>query len=216
MLMEVHAAARLAEQRFGHERDSLPAQVRGHLGDVLDHHGRVARLDQPHHRGLDLHLAWAADLMVMVLDRHAHQLESPHHVGAQVEQLIFGRDGMIATMRRDVMSVPALRTVPVRFPAHHLVAGAVDARFVADAVEDVKLEFRPPAAFVRDARGTHKLLGAAGNVARVIGERGVRVGFESSADKAQGNGIPERVQKARREVWDEHHVTRFDGFKSNG
>ena len=56
-----------------------------------------------------------------------------------------------------------------------LVAGAVHPGLVPDTVEHIKLEFRPPATLVRDARGAHELLGAAGQVARVIGERGVRV-----------------------------------------
>jgi hypothetical protein len=151
----------------------------------------------------------------VILDGDAHLVEMRHHAGADLIQLILGRDGMVTAVPRDVMSVPALVAVPVGFEAFDGVAGAIDAIFVADAVEDVELELGSPAAFVGDPRGAHIFLGANGNVARVVGKALVCIGFEGAADEAEGGRLPEGIEERRLQVRDEDHVPGFDRFEAH-
>jgi len=152
----------------------------------------------------------------VILDRHAHFFHVRCHASTHFVELILRGNGMIAAVQWDVMSVTADMTVPVGFAAFDGIAGTVDPIFEADAVEDVELELRPPAAFIGDARGLHVFLGADGNVARVIGEGLVRVGFERTADKAQGGRFPERVEEGCAKIRDKDHIPGFDRFQSHG
>ena len=115
VLVEVHAAAGLAVERLGHEGDGFAVGVGGHLGGILHQHGCIAGCHQPHHRRLDLRLTRPAHLVVVVFHRHAHGFQVQRHLAAQVVELVFGRDGVIAAMQRDVVSVPAGGAVPVGF-----------------------------------------------------------------------------------------------------
>jgi hypothetical protein len=121
-------------------------------------------------RRLDLRLARPADLVVVVFDRHAHRLQQQADLGAQVVELVLGRDGVVAAVQGDVMAVPALCAVPVGLVRIQPVAGVVDAVVEGDLIEDVELELRPPAALVGDAGLLEVLLGPDGDVARVVGE----------------------------------------------
>ena len=130
----------------------LSVRQGGHLGDVLDQHGGVAGLHQPHHRRFDLRLPGPADFVVVVLDRHAHLLQVQGHVAAQVVELVFGRDGMVAAVQRDVVPVPAGGAVPVGFAEFQAVGGVVDAVLEGHIVEDVELDTPAPTGCGRRCR----------------------------------------------------------------
>ena len=89
--------------------------------------------------------------MVVVLYRYPHLLQVQAHLGAQVEELVLGWDGMVAAMHRDVMPMTTFHTGPIGFLAIHTVAGAVDTILIRDAVEDIKFKLRTPTALIRNA-----------------------------------------------------------------
>ena len=210
VLMKVHTVAGLAVQRLGHEGSRLFMPVRHHLGDILDHLGGIGAAHQAHHRRFDLALAWPAHLVVVILDLDAHLLQFHDHFAAQVEELIFGRDDMIAAVERNQMPMPAAAALPGSFFAFHAVGSGVDIILKRHTVEDVELILRPPATFVRDAPGAHGGFGANGDVAWIAAERQFGVGLERGADQAEGGNIPEGVHEGRGQVGDQDHIAGLD------
>ena len=97
---------------------------------------------------------------------------------AQVVELVLGRDGVVAAVQRDVMPVPAGALFQSASLQLQAVGGVVDAVVEAHVVEDVELELGSPEAAVGDAGGAQILFGADGDIARVVGEDLVRIGFQ--------------------------------------
>ena len=213
MLVEMHPAARLAVQRLGHKGDGLTVVVGGHLGNILDQHGAISGRHQSHHRRLDLRLTGTANFMVVVFYWHAHRLQLQRHLAAQVEELVFGRYGMIATMQRNVVSVAAGSAVPIGLIRIQTIRGMIDPAVESHVIEDVELELRPPQAAVGNPAVPQVSLGADGDVARVVGKHLVRIRFQRRADEAQGGCFPERVDESAGQVGYQNHITRFDAFQ---
>ncbi len=197
LLMEVHAGAGFSIQRFGEEGDALSGVVGDHLGDVFDAHGGIGGSQHAHQGRFNFALAWAADFMMMILDRNADLLQTGDHLRAQVEELVARRGGVIAAVDGDVMTVAAAACVPIGFDGVDAVTGGMDAVLDADVVEDIKLKFRAPEGMIADAVGLHVGLGTAQNFARVAGKELFGVGFKGVTDEAEGGGFPEGVHKAR-------------------
>lgn len=65
--MDVHSAAGLAVDGLGHERGALAVLEGGVVDDVLDEHGRVGHFAHLAELRLDLELARAADLGVVIV-----------------------------------------------------------------------------------------------------------------------------------------------------
>ncbi len=215
VLVKVHPVTGLAVKRLGHKGHGLTVGVGCHLGDVLDQHRRIASGHQTHHRRLDFYLTGATNFVMVVLDRHAHGLQVQSHFGPQVVELIFGRDGMVAAVQRNVMAVAALSAVPVGLVGIQAIACSVDLVLVSYVVKDVELELWPPAAFVGDAGLKHIGLSTSGDVARIVGKDGVGVRFQRGADKAECGHIPERVRRAGGEVRHQYHVAGLDAFETH-
>src|SRR5512139_1205903 len=102
--------------------------------------------------------------MVMVFNGDPHILQVEGHLGAQVEQLVFWGDGVIAAMKWNVVAVAALGTVPVGLAAVDLIRSTVYADFVFDIIENIEFKFRSPARFIGNASILQEFLGADGNV----------------------------------------------------
>jgi len=210
VLVEVHAASGLTVQRFGHERRRLAVAVGRHLGHVSDHLGHVAGAQQRHHRRLDLALPWPAHLMMMVLDLDPHALQVHDHFGAQVVELVLGRDGVVAAVARDQVAVTALLRAPVGLGRIDPVRSPVDLVLESDLVEDIELVFGAPAAVVGDAAFAHERLGPPGDVARIAREGLLGVRLVGRGDETQRGRFPERVAEGGRQVGQQHHVSRLD------
>ena len=140
--------------------------------------------------------------MVVIFHLDAQRLQVDRHLSAQVVELVLGRDGVVAAVQRDVVSMAALRAIPVGLLRLEMITGAVGLVLPCYLVEDVKLELWSPVALVSDAGLGQELLGAAGNVARIVGKDCQRAGLVGVADEAKSWRVPERVDDAGRQVWD--------------
>ena len=74
------------------------------------------------------------------------------HLAAQVVELVFGRDGVVAAVQGDIVTVPAGGAVPVGFVGVQAVGGMVDAVVEGDVVEDVELDIPVPTGCDRRCR----------------------------------------------------------------
>ena len=110
-----------------------------------------------HHRA-ELHAEFVlalADLVVMLLDHHAHLGHGGEHFGAQVAFAIDRRDREVAALHRGTMAHVAFRIVldaGLRtFLAVELIGAVVAAGAEPDTVEHEEFGFRPEEACVADA-----------------------------------------------------------------
>jgi hypothetical protein len=111
-----------------------------------------------------------------------------------------------------VAEVRALRPpgVPHSFFGVDVVVAVLGRLVVADVVEDVELQLRPPVAGVGDPGALQVLLGLAGDVPRVASVRlpGHRVA--DVADQLQGRHFEDRVHGRCFRVGDQQHVALVD------
>ncbi len=188
----------------------LAMPVGNHFDDVLDDHRRVTGPHEAHQRRLDLALTRPTHLVVVVFDRHPHRPEVQAHLGAQVVECVLGRNGVIPTVKRDVVTVPPCAAAPGSLARFDAVASTVHLILVGHTVKDVKLELWPPLAPVGDAALDQVLLGTAGNIARVVEKDRLRVSLQRRADETEGRCVPKGIGKASREIRHQHHVTGLD------
>lgn len=166
--------------------------------------GHLAQLD------LDLQLAGAADLMVVILDVHAPLGKLQADLVAQVKRAVAGQIGVVAIMRAGVKAVVReFPGGPDGLAALQAVADGIRAQGARHAVKHMELVFRPDDHLVRDAESLHVGDGALGDIARILVERAVcrMVDDHDIADHRERRRLDERVDDRRCDVRQEDHVT---------
>ena len=168
-LVHVHAAAVVAEQRLGHERDGLAVLMRHVADDVLVQHHVVGRLHQRVEALIDLALAGGGDFVVVALDVEAALDHGLDHFGAQILIVIGGRNREIAFLvARPVAEIVLLAAgIPAALFGIDEVEAGVRVLIEADVVEDEELGFGAEERGVADAGVLQVQLGLFGDPARI-------------------------------------------------
>ena len=224
-LVDVHAAAVVAEDRLRHEGRRLAIAAGDVLDDVLVPHERVAHLDQRQEAQVDLGLPGGRHLVVVLLHAVADLLHFADHLGADVLLRVGGLDGEVALLvTRLVAQVLALdqaaaavvhrvdlaRRVPLPLGRVDQVEAGVLVLLVAHLVEDEELGLGPEVGGVADPGRLQVRLGLARDVARVarvvlLGER-----IDDVADEAQGGKRRERIHHRGGRIRHHEHVRGVD------
>ena len=157
-------------------------------------------------RDLDLALAGAAHLVMVVLDGDADGLEDARDLRPRVVEVVLRRQRVVAAVARDRESRAELVAPPVRLGGLDAVARDVHAVLVRDAVEEVELELRPPEALRPDAALLQALLGARRDRARVEEDRRAVVRLEDPAEEAERLLVGKGVEERGREIGYEDEV----------
>ncbi len=210
--MDVHPAAGLAVDGLWHECGALAVLEGGVVDDVLDHHGRVGHFAHLAELRLDLKLARAADLGVVVLDGDAGLLHAQAHLAAALVGAVERLGDVVVALPRDGDAAAIDVAVPMRLLGVEAHADLVRRDFPCHVVEEVELKLRQNEHRVGDAGITHILLRRQHDVARVLVERAV-VGIiddHGVAGHRQGGDLTERVDLRGGGVGDKDHVALFD------
>src|ERR1700730_6240963 len=139
----MHAAAVIAIERLGHERDALAVLIRDVADDVLVQHHVVRRFHQRVEALIDLALAAGGDFVVVALDVETAADHGFHHLGAQVLIMIGGRDRKVALLVARPVAEIVFRAAGVPaalFGIDEVVAGVL-ILIEAYVVEDEELGF---------------------------------------------------------------------------
>ena len=149
----------------------------------------------------------------MDLDVDARVDERADHLGAEVLQLVSGRDREVAllvprTVREVGRSVRA--GVPDAFFRVDVVVAEVLRLIEAQRVEDVELDLRTPERRVGDAGRWEELFGLLRDVAGVARVRLARDRIEDVADQVERLHLEDRVDERRGRVRDQEHVALVD------
>ncbi len=216
-LVAVHAGAVVLEQRLGHEGHRLAGRPGHVLDDVLVEHHLVGHGQQGVELHVDLGLAGRGDLVVLDLDLDAHRLQLAHHLGAQVLEVVGGRDrevallvaGLVPEVQRPV-GVLHVGGVPGALDGVDLVHRRPLVLAEPHAVEDEELGLGPEVRRVGDRRRAQVVLRLLGDVAGVAGVRltGDRVVHE--AVDVQRLVLAERIDHRRVGIGDQEHVGLLD------
>ena len=178
---------------------------RGHRGVCQT--GHLAQLD------LDLQLAGAADLVVVILDVHAPLGKLQTDLVAQVKRAVAGQIGVVAIVRAGVKAVVReFPGGPDGLAALQAVADGIRAQGARHAVKDMEFILWSDDHLVRDAESLHVGDGALGDIARILVERAVcrMVDDHDIADHRERRRLDERVDNGRCDVRQEDHVAALD------
>ena len=214
-VVAVHARARGAEERLGHEGGGLARLPGDVLDDVLELHHVVARGEQGGEAVVDLLLAAGAHLVVGPLDGQPGLLADPHHLVAQVRHLVGGGDREVAALEGDLVALVAAGLLAPGVPRGLVgvdgVERALGGGVEAHGVEEVELGLRADVAGVGDAGGAQVVLRLGGDGAGVAREDliGERVDDREVDDERLARA--ERIEERRRDIRDELHIRLVDG-----
>jgi len=200
-------------ERLGHEGRRLAVAQGDGLDDVLGNLDVVAGQQRLLEAELDLDLPRPAELVMVVLHRHAALPQRPDDVGAQLVQVVTGRSGMLADGTSQMVAGVRSPLVGVRVPArflrvdHHRLA--VLRGRVAHIVEDVELELRQDHQSTLAGDRAQALDGAPQDAARAAAELAA-VGVADGAEDVEGLRLGGGVEEGRRQVGDHAHVRGLD------
>ncbi|MPL90543.1 hypothetical protein SDC9_36596 [bioreactor metagenome] len=211
--VDVHARAVVTLHRLRHEGHGLAVGV-GHVVDhVLVLLDVVGLLDQTTEDHAQLMLA-GRDLMVVLVDLHAHALHGREHLATQVLGFVdrVHREvaALVAGAMREVAGLDQGIGVPGSGLGVDLVADLGRGDRVAHVVEDEEFGFRAEVGGIADARGLQIGFGLVGNLTRaaLIGFAGVRL--DHVAMHAHGLFGIEGVDVDRGRIGDQLHVGLVD------
>ena len=210
--MDVHSAAGLAVDGLGHERGTLAVLEGGVVDDVLDEHGRVGHFAHLAELRLDLELARAADLGVVILDGDAGLLHAQAHLAAALVGAVERLGNVVVALPRDDDAAAVDVAVPMRLLGVEAHADLVRRDLPGYIVEEIELKFRQNEHRVGDAGITHILLRCQHDVARILVERAVVgvVDDHGVAGHRQGGDLTEGVDLRGSGVGNKDHVALFD------
>ena len=214
--MDVHAAAVIAHQGFGHEGGGLAEGMSDVLDDILEDQHFIGLLDQGAELDSDLALTGGGDLMMVHFDYQAHVLQGVTHGGPQVLQGIDRRDRKITALgarpMADVAILVYLFGVPAGFLRIHLVERALHGKTPANIVKDEVFVFRAKQRGVGDAGGFHVGFGALGDGTRITLVALHVDRLDDVATQNHGGIIKERVHDGGAGVRHQDHVGFVDMF----
>src|SRR3569833_550544 len=170
-LVNVHTAAVVTHEWFGHECSGLAVTLRDIQDRVLEDLHFVGLFDERAGADADLALAAGGNLVVMDFDFQAHLFQRETHCRADVLEGIDRWHGEVATL--DARAVPLvaafifLRRVPGALYRIDVIRAAVHVVVVNDAVENEEFVLRTKQSVIGDARGLQIGLGALGEGARI-------------------------------------------------
>ena len=214
--MYMHSAARLLIDGLGQERGCFSLFGRQILDNIFDNHGIVSHSGHVGQLHLDLHLAGASHLMVVVFHPDAPVLHHHAHSAAQVVSHILRRRHMIAPLVRHLVAVVS-RTVqtvvPVRLSGVDSVSALSGRHLKAGAVKQIELEFRPYDHTVRNAALLHVLYRPKAHVLWIL-IKGLVLPLADGAyvsAHGQGGNLRKGIHIGRIRIRQEHHVAFLNG-----
>ncbi len=214
--MYVHAAARLLVDGLGEEGGGLALLGRQVLDDVFDDHGVVRHCGHVVQLHLDLHLARAAHLVVVVFHPDAPVLHHHAHVAAQVVAHVLGSRDVVAALVGHLIAIVTggvQAVVPVRLPGVDAVAALSGSHLKTGAVEEIELELGSDHHAVGDAAFLHVFHSAEADVLWVLVEGPVPVLADGAYIAAHGQGghRGEGIHVGGGRIRQKHHVALLDG-----
>ena len=207
--VDVHAAARLAVERLGHEGGGLSGADGAVLDKVLGNHGLVGHFGEALGLHLYLQLARAAHLVVVVLHLDAPVGHFHADVVAQVEGHVLGQGGVVAVVVGSLIAqAVGVGGGPVCLGAVHPEGGSVGGVFKADPVKDIEFKLRAHHHRVGDAGFPHVFLCPLGDAAGVLAEPAVLRLVDDLYVPGHGQGWRggEGLQAGGIQIWHENHV----------
>ena len=215
-LVDVHAAAVVAHDGFGHEGGGFAEVVGNVLDDVFHVLGLVGAFDQGGEARTDFHLAAGADFGVVDFDFDAEFFQNVHHGGAQVLSGVNRGDGGVAAFDggavAGVLPVHVQPACPCAAFGRDFVTGFVHIGFKLYAVEDEEFGFGAEVGGVADAGGFEVGFGAAGDGARVAVVALTVGGVDDVAGEDDGGVVVEGVDEGSRRVGTQLHVGCLNAF----
>src|SRR5882724_7712061 len=141
--MAMHAAAVVAEKRFGHEGGPLALFLRNVPNGVLEELQVVSSADQRRVTEINFALTRRGNFMVMTLDVNPYLLKFGSNFTTKILQRIERRQWYVALFVSDVISLIAIPVLPVGIPnclrAVQGVAGRVPIVMKVDFIKDEEL-----------------------------------------------------------------------------
>ncbi len=212
-LVAVHPGAVVAVERLRHEGDAFAVAESDVADDVLEPLQGVTHGKQGVEAHVDFTLTAGGDFVVRGFDAHADALQHLHHLVAQVDQRVGGRDGEIAALvRRFVAEVGELLAARVPGPLDGVnqVEGLVVGGRITDLVEDEEFRLGSKVSGIGDAGRFQVGFCLAGDETRIasiafLGDRVVDI-----ADKAEGRDLGKRVDLGSGGVRHDGHVAVVD------
>src|SRR2546426_12636163 len=114
--MAMHAAAVVAEKRFGHEGGALALFLRNVANGVLEELQVVSGTDQRRVTEINFALAGRGNFMVMTLNLNPYLLEFGGNFTTKILQRIERRQRYVALFVSNVISLIAVPVLPVGIP----------------------------------------------------------------------------------------------------
>ncbi len=170
-LVNVHTAAVVAHNRFGHKGGCFAEVVGNVLNHIFHVLGLVGAFDQGGETRADFHLAAGTDFTVVDFDFDAESFQNVYHRGTQILTAVNRRDGRVAAFDggtvASVLTVHMQAACPRAAFGRDFVTGFVHVGFKFYAVEDEEFGFGAEVCRVADAGRFQIGFGAAGDGARV-------------------------------------------------
>ena len=208
--MYVEAAARLFIDGFWQEGGRLAFPGCHVLDNVFDNHGVVGHDGHIRQLYLDLHLAGAAHLVVVVFYLDAPVFHLHADAASKVVAHILGRGDVVAAVGH-LVAVVAGRVqsaVPVRLSGVDAVSALFGRNLIAGGVEQIKFKLGSDHHLVSDAGLFHVIHGAQAHIFRVLVKGGVFSLTDDTDIAAHGQcgHIRKGVYIGGIRVWQKDHV----------
>nr|AAB61771.1 ORF1 [Neisseria gonorrhoeae] len=215
-LVDVHTAAVVAHNRFGHKGGGFAEIVGNVLDDVFHILGLVGAFDQSGETGADFHLAAGTDFAVVDFDFDAESFQNVHHGGAQILTAVNRRDGRVAAFDggavAGVLTVHMQAACPRAAFGRDFVTGFVHVGFKFYAVEDEEFGFGTEIGGVADTGRFQIGFGAACDGARVAVVTLTVGRVDDVAGNDDGNIIIKRIDEGCGRIGTQLHIGSLNAF----
>ncbi len=153
--------------------------------------------------------------MMMIFNWYAELFQRDHNLVPDLIVIVAGRGCLVSLIVRQRVTIRVHKSAPVCFPGIDLAKGEGGAVFESDLIKDIKLKFRTPQGFVRDASRNHPLFCASSDFAWVELVQLFCIRFVHTAKASKGGLAVEGVHKRCAKVWDEHHIAGIYVFETH-
>ena len=209
--MHVHAAAGLPCHGLGEEGGGAPLPHGLVFDHVLSGHGVVGHAGHLAQLYLNLHLAAAAHLGVVVLHLDTPLLQEHADAAAEVLGDVLGQGGVVAGFLGDLVAV--VFAAPLGLAGVDAETGGLRLGGVLHPVKDIELILRAHDHLVGDAQLLHVGDGPLGHVPGILakGAVGRAVDDHHIPDHGEGGHLPKGVHHRSVQIGHENHVAALDG-----